>query len=203
MSPWLAQWLRYQVSHDTSGAQPVRKEARTPKRAGRGETDMQAEDRGGRARASRFRRWPSPGSPCWSCPAAMAPSSRLLLRLPWPPPLRSTRVRPHCPPLETARFTAEVRDQNGQVMAGAAVVWASSDASVAAVDASGLSPGCSLRPNRSLPLSSVGGGKEETISDTINPKPTVRESGAGPMRFWERMDAKIERYGAVPDSEAL
>jgi len=39
---------------------------------------------------------------------------------------------------ETARFTAEVRDQNGQVMAGAAVTWASSDASVATVDASGL-----------------------------------------------------------------
>ncbi len=39
---------------------------------------------------------------------------------------------------ETARFTAEVRDQNGQVMAGAAVTWASSDASVASVDASGL-----------------------------------------------------------------
>jgi len=39
---------------------------------------------------------------------------------------------------ETARFTAEVRDQNGQVMAGAAVAWASSDASVATADASGL-----------------------------------------------------------------
>ena len=38
---------------------------------------------------------------------------------------------------ETARFTAEVRDQNGQVMAGAAVAWASSDASIASVDASG------------------------------------------------------------------
>ncbi len=38
---------------------------------------------------------------------------------------------------ETALFTAEVRDQNGQVMAGAPVAWASSDASVAAVDASG------------------------------------------------------------------
>ena len=38
---------------------------------------------------------------------------------------------------ETARFTAEVRDQNGQVMAGVAVAWASSDASVATVDASG------------------------------------------------------------------
>ena len=38
---------------------------------------------------------------------------------------------------ETARFTAEVRDQNGQAMAGAAVAWASSDASVATADASG------------------------------------------------------------------
>ncbi|MCZ0934887.1 MAG: Ig-like domain-containing protein [Gemmatimonadetes bacterium] len=38
---------------------------------------------------------------------------------------------------ETARFTAEVRDQNGQVMAGATVAWASSDASVATADASG------------------------------------------------------------------
>ena len=39
---------------------------------------------------------------------------------------------------ETVRFTAEVRDQNGQVMAEAAVAWVSSDASVATVDASGL-----------------------------------------------------------------
>ena len=39
---------------------------------------------------------------------------------------------------ETARFTAEVRDQNGQTMAGAAVAWASSDASVALVDRTGL-----------------------------------------------------------------
>ena len=37
----------------------------------------------------------------------------------------------------TVRFTAEVRDQNGQVMAGVTVAWASSDASVATVDASG------------------------------------------------------------------
>ncbi len=39
---------------------------------------------------------------------------------------------------ETARLTVEVRDQSGQVMAGAAVAWTTSDASVAAVDASGL-----------------------------------------------------------------
>ncbi|MDE2784927.1 MAG: Ig-like domain-containing protein [Gemmatimonadota bacterium] len=39
---------------------------------------------------------------------------------------------------DTIRFSAEVRDQNGQVMAEAAVAWASSDATVAPVDASGL-----------------------------------------------------------------
>ena len=38
----------------------------------------------------------------------------------------------------TEQLTAEVRDQNGNVMAGAAVSWASSAASVATVSASGL-----------------------------------------------------------------
>lgn len=37
----------------------------------------------------------------------------------------------------TVQFSAEVRDQNGQVMAGAAVTWSSTDGSVATVDASG------------------------------------------------------------------
>ncbi len=39
---------------------------------------------------------------------------------------------------ETARLTVEVRDQNGRVMAEAAVAWTTSDAAVPAVDASGL-----------------------------------------------------------------
>ncbi len=38
----------------------------------------------------------------------------------------------------TARLTAEVRDQNGQAMAAAAIAWSSGDASVATVDATGL-----------------------------------------------------------------
>ena len=38
----------------------------------------------------------------------------------------------------TVRFSAEVRDQNGNVMAGAAVSWSSSAASVATVDDAGL-----------------------------------------------------------------
>lgn len=39
---------------------------------------------------------------------------------------------------DTARLVAEVRDQNGQVVSGAAVTWESGDASVATVDAAGL-----------------------------------------------------------------
>ena len=38
----------------------------------------------------------------------------------------------------TTRLSAEVRDQNGQLMTGVSVRWATSDASVATVDASGL-----------------------------------------------------------------
>ena len=38
----------------------------------------------------------------------------------------------------SVQLRAEVRDQNGQVMAGAAVTWASSNATVATVDAQGL-----------------------------------------------------------------
>ena len=38
----------------------------------------------------------------------------------------------------TVQFSAEVLDQNGQAMAGAAIVWSSDAASVAAVDGSGL-----------------------------------------------------------------
>ena len=38
----------------------------------------------------------------------------------------------------TAQLTAEVRDQNGQVMAGIVVTWSSSEAGVAGVDAAGL-----------------------------------------------------------------
>jgi len=41
----------------------------------------------------------------------------------------------------TARFTAEVRDQNGQVMTGVFVAWSSSDTLVVRVDVAGLAKG--------------------------------------------------------------
>ncbi len=66
---------------------------------------------------------------------------------PSPPPLEPPRattvaVTPASAELTalgaTVRFSAEVRDQNGQVVVGAAVTWSSADGSVATVDASGL-----------------------------------------------------------------
>lgn len=65
---------------------------------------------------------------------------------------------------ETARFTAEVRDQNGQVMAGAAVAWASSDASVAAVDASGV---VTAVGNGSATITATAGSVSGTAAVTV------------------------------------
>ena len=61
---------------------------------------------------------------------------------PDPPRASSVTIRPPAAELTavgaTVQLTAEVRDQNGQVMAGAAVEWASGSPAVATVEASGL-----------------------------------------------------------------
>ncbi len=65
---------------------------------------------------------------------------------------------------ETARFTAEVRDQNGQVMVGAAVAWASSNAEVAVVDASGL---LTAMANGNATITAVSGSASGSASVTV------------------------------------
>lgn len=65
---------------------------------------------------------------------------------PAPPPIPTTvTVTPEAAELmspgATAQFAAAVRDQNGQVMAGVAVTWASSDERTARVDETGLVTG--------------------------------------------------------------
>ena len=64
----------------------------------------------------------------------------------------------------TARFTAEVRDQNGQVMAGAAVAWATSDPSVATVDASGV---VTAAANGSATITATAGSVSATVPVTV------------------------------------
>ena len=65
---------------------------------------------------------------------------------------------------QTARFTAEVRDQNGQVMAGAVTAWASSDASVATVDASGVATAAG---NGSATITATAGSVGGTAAVTV------------------------------------
>ena len=65
---------------------------------------------------------------------------------------------------ETARLTAGVRDQNGQVMAGATVAWTTSDASVAAVDASGL---VTAAANGSATITATAGSVSGTAAVTV------------------------------------
>ena len=65
---------------------------------------------------------------------------------------------------ETTRLTAEVRDQNGQVMAGATVAWTSGDASVAAVDASGQ---VTAAANGSATITATAGSVSGTAAVTV------------------------------------
>ncbi len=70
---------------------------------------------------------------------------------------------------ETTRFTAEVRDQNGQVMAGTAVAWASSDASVAAMDASGqVTSAGNGTATITATAGSVSGTAEVTVAQVVS-----------------------------------
>ena len=65
---------------------------------------------------------------------------------------------------ETVRFTAQVRDQNGQAMAGAAVVWSSGDASVAELDASGLATAAG---NGTATITATSGAASGSASVTV------------------------------------
>lgn len=64
----------------------------------------------------------------------------------------------------TVQLSAEVRDQNGQAMAGATVTWSSSDASVAAVDASGL---VTAVANGAATITATAGSASDTAAVTV------------------------------------
>ena len=70
----------------------------------------------------------------------------------------------------TEQLTAEVRDQNGQAMAGAAVSWASSAAAVATVSSSGL---VTAAGNGTATITATAGGASGTatviVDQTANP----------------------------------
>ena len=66
---------------------------------------------------------------------------------------------------ETTQLNAEVRDQNGQTMAGAAVAWTSSDPSVATVVASGL---VTAVANGAATVTATAGSASGTAAMTVD-----------------------------------
>ena len=64
----------------------------------------------------------------------------------------------------TTRFSAQVRDQNGRVMAGASVAWSSSSASVATVDASGV---VTAAANGSATITATSGSASGSAAVTV------------------------------------
>ena len=65
---------------------------------------------------------------------------------------------------DTLRLTAEASDANGHAVAGAAIGWASSDASVAAVDASGM---VTAAANGSATIAATAGSVSGTAAVTV------------------------------------
>ena len=65
---------------------------------------------------------------------------------------------------DTARLSAQVEDQYGDLMADAAVTWASSDASVASVDASGL---VTAAGNGAVTITATAGSASGTAEITV------------------------------------
>ena len=100
---------------------------------------------------------------------------------PPPPPVATTvAVTPPAAVLtivgDTTRFVAEVQDQNGDVMASAAIAWSSSDPSVASVDAAGLATAVDTGTVTVTATSgSASGGAqlavEEPVATTLAVKP--------------------------------
>ena len=81
---------------------------------------------------------------------------------------------------ETVQLAAEVRDQNGRAMSGAAVSWASSDPAVATVDASGLAAAAG---NGTATITATSGSASGTAAVTV--------------------EQSVERVSVTPDSAAL
>ena len=65
---------------------------------------------------------------------------------------------------ETTRFSARVRDQNGQAMAGATVSWSSGNPSVATVDGSGLATAVG---NGTAPIMATSGSASGSATVTV------------------------------------
>ncbi len=108
----------------------------------------------------------------------------------------------------TVQLSAEVRDQNGQVISGAAVTWASSDAAVARVDANGLVTAQSTgSATVTATAGTASGNSAVTVSENLDRATLVAfyEATDGPN--WQRSDNWLsnrpigEWYGVTVNDE--
>ena len=87
---------------------------------------------------------------------------------PEPPRATAITVTPAAATLQaldnTVQLSAEVRDQNGRVMTGAAVTWMSTSAGVATVDATGL---VTARANGTATITATAGGASGNAAVTV------------------------------------
>ena len=78
----------------------------------------------------------------------------------------------------TEQLSAEVRDQNGNVMSGAAATWASGDASVAVVDRSGLvTAAANGTTTITATLGSVSGSATATVAQQVSSVEVTPDAG--------------------------
>ena len=89
----------------------------------------------------------------------------------------------------TVQLTAEVRDQNARVMAGATVTWSSGDTSVATVDASGLVTAVGNGTAMITASAGSASGSAVVVVEPVETRPPPREGPAGTVlssTVWQR-----------------
>ena len=123
---------------------------------------------------------------------------------------------------DTARFTARVRDQNGNVITGATVSWASTDPSVASVTASGLARAAA---DGTATITAVAGGAVDSagvsvrrhvarvavspaavgieVGDTLRFKAEARDNNGNPVEWTEFVWVSRNEHVAMVDSTGL
>ena len=105
---------------------------------------------------------------------------------------------------ETFPFSVEVRDQNGQVMSGAAVTWSSSDPAIASVDAAGV---VTARANGSTTVTARAGNASGSAAVVVAqvateveifPSPVVLAVGASVTLTANVLDRRFQWIVGAP-----
>ena len=100
----------------------------------------------------------------------------------------------------TVQLNAQVLDQNGQVMAGAAVTWASGDASVAAVDGAGL---VTAAANGAATITATAGSASGTAAVTVAQKVSSVEVSPAAATVVERDTVRFEAVALDANGHAV